>query len=127
MNHILTRNYYNRGSPNPSMATGDTATDARDPNETGRPAGSGSGEQEAAEADATADWETVASLPASAKLVARTLGYQGPLTGTGLADATRLPPRTVRYAVDQLESADVIDVRPALSDAREKRYRLRRD
>lgn len=71
------------------------------------------------------DWETVADLPASAKLVARVLEHEGPLNGTALAAETRLPPRTVRYAVDRLEAAGVVEASVSLRDAREKRYRLR--
>lgn len=78
-------------------------------------------------ADAAADWETVADLPASAKLVARVLEHEGPLDGTALAAETRLPPRTVRYAVDRLEAAGAVDVSVSLRDARRKRYRLRID
>lgn len=73
------------------------------------------------------DWETVAGLPASAKLVARVLEHEGPLSGTELATETRLPPRTVRYAVGRLEEADVVSEGFSLRDAREKRYRLRID
>nr|WP_276261592.1 helix-turn-helix domain-containing protein [Haloglomus sp. DT116] len=72
-------------------------------------------------------WETVAALPASAKLVARVLEHEGPLSGTDLAAETRLPPRTVRYAVGRLEEADVVSEGFSLRDAREKRYRLRID
>jgi DNA-binding transcriptional ArsR family regulator len=72
-------------------------------------------------------WDTVAELPASAKLVARTLEYEGPLTGQGLAEETRLPPRTVRYAVGRLEEAGAVSVAVSLRDAREKRYQLRID
>lgn len=71
------------------------------------------------------DWETVAALPASAKLVARVLEHEGQLSGTELAAETRLPPRTVRYAVGRLEEAGVVSEGFSLRDAREKRYRLR--
>lgn len=79
------------------------------------------------ESDSLADWETVAELPASAKLVALVLKHEGPLSGTGLAEETRLPPRTVRYAVGRLEAADVVSEGFSLRDAREKRYQLRID
>ena len=72
-------------------------------------------------------WETVADLPASAKLVARVLEHEGPLNGTELAAETRLPPRTVRYAVGRLEETGVVEASPSLRDARQKRYRLRID
>lgn len=102
------------------MVTTDVASEGRDRSSTDRAEG-------ADQADDATGWEMVASLPASAKLVARTLEYEGPQTGTDLAAATRLPPRTVRYAVDRLEAAGVVAVRPSLQDAREKQYRLRID
>lgn len=77
--------------------------------------------------EAPPDWETVADLPASAKLVARVLEHEGVLSGTELATETRLPPRTVRYAVDRLVDAGVVSEAFSLRDAREKRYRLRID
>jgi DNA-binding MarR family transcriptional regulator len=72
-----------------------------------------------------ADWETVADLPASAKLVARVLEHEGALTGTELAAETRLPRRTVRYAVRRLEEADAVSAGFSVADARERVYRLR--
>lgn len=61
-------------------------------------------------------------LPPSAKLVAKILEYEGELTQAQLAEATRLPPRTVRYAVDNLEEKDVISSRISLMDARQRIY-----
>lgn len=108
------------------MVTTDIAADARDRGDIDRTDRTGT--EAESEQDGDVDgWETVASLPASAKLVARTLEYEGAQTGTDLASATRLPPRTVRYAVDRLEEAGVVAVRPSLQDAREKQYRLRID
>lgn len=109
------------------MVTTDIAADARDGGDIDRTDRARGEDAEAASEQAGDGWETVASLPASAKLVARTLEYEGPQTGTDLAAATRLPPRTVRYAVDRLEEAGVVAVRPSLQDAREKQYRLRID
>jgi DNA-binding MarR family transcriptional regulator len=77
--------------------------------------------------ECTPDWETVADLPASAKLVARVLEHEGALSGTELAEETRLPPRTVRYAVGRLGEAGVVSEAFSLRDAREKRYELRID
>ncbi len=42
-------------------------------------------------------------LPPSAKLVAKTLEYEGDSTQSALAESTLLPTRTVRYALTQLE------------------------
>lgn len=74
-----------------------------------------------------ADWGTVADLPASAKLVARVLEHEGALTGTELAAETRLPARTVRYAVRRLEEDGVVAAGFSPRDARERVYRLRID
>jgi DNA-binding MarR family transcriptional regulator len=104
--------------------TGTDSAVVADEREERRETTTGRAETDAAEAPG---WETVAALPASAKLVARVLEHEGPLSGTELAAETRLPPRTVRYAVGRLEEADVVSEGFSLRDAREKRYRLRID
>lgn len=63
-------------------------------------------------------------LPPSAKLVAKTLEYEGKLTQTELVEETRLPPRTVRHAVSDLEEHDIIDGQISFSDARKRYYSL---
>lgn len=67
---------------------------------------------------------TLSELPASAKLVATVLAHEGALTGTGIAEETRLPARTVRYALRRLEAADAVESGHALRDARKRIYRL---
>jgi DNA-binding MarR family transcriptional regulator len=69
----------------------------------------------------------VASLPPSAKLVYKTLQYEGPLTQTQLAEASLLPQRTVRHALKRLEEADVVEESVYLMDARKSNYRLVED
>ena len=66
----------------------------------------------------------VASLPPSAKLVYKTLQYEGAMTQSQLADASLLPQRTVRHALKKLESADVVEESVYLMDARKSNYRL---
>ena len=66
----------------------------------------------------------VASLPPSAKLVFKTLQYEGAMTQTQLADASLLPQRTVRHALKKLEEADVVEESVYLMDARKSNYRL---
>lgn len=100
-----------------SMAPTEVTTDGRERRTGGTDASDATG----------ADWETVADLPASAKLVARVLEHEGPLTGAELTAETRLPRRTVRYAVGRLEEADAVSVGFSLTDARERVYRLRID
>ena len=75
--------------------------------------------------DDTADsWDAVRDLPPSAKLVAKVLDYNDTLTQSELAEETLLPPRTVRYALNRLEDAGVVDSRFSFSDARKRIYSL---
>lgn len=69
-------------------------------------------------------WDAVADLPPSAKLVAKVLEYDGPLTQSQLAEETLLPARTVRYALSRLEEIDVVDSRFSFNDARKRVYTL---
>jgi len=61
-------------------------------------------------------------LPPSAKLVAKTLEYEGDSTQSALAESTLLPPRTVRYALTQLEEHGIVTVRISFMDARQRIY-----
>ena len=63
-------------------------------------------------------------LSPSAKLVAKVLEYEGESTQSDLAESTLLPPRTVRYALDQLEEAKVVSSRISFVDARKRIYTL---
>ena len=63
-------------------------------------------------------------LPPSAKLVAKTLEYEGELTQSGLATETLLPPRTVRHALKRLEEHDIVESRISFVDARQRVYSL---
>jgi DNA-binding MarR family transcriptional regulator len=73
---------------------------------------------------ADAAWDAVRDLPPSAKLVAKVLEYNGTLTQSQLSDETLLPPRTVRYALNRLEEAGVVDSRFSFADARKRIYTL---
>ena len=66
-------------------------------------------------------------LPPSAKLVAKTLEYEGELTQSGLASETLLPARTVRHALKRLEEHDVVESRISFIDARQRVYSLAGD
>lgn len=66
-------------------------------------------------------------LPPSAKLVAKTLEYEGDLTQSELADSTRLPTRTVRYALTELEEEDLVASQISFTDARQRVYSLASD
>jgi transcriptional regulator, ArsR family len=74
--------------------------------------------------DSTDSWDAVRDLPPSAKLVAKVLDYNDTLTQSELAEETLLPPRTVRYALNRLEDAGVVDSRFSFSDARKRIYSL---
>ena len=65
------------------------------------------------------DWDAVADLPPSAKLVAKVLEYNRSLTQSQLAEET-----TVRYALTRLEDAGVVGSRFSFSDARKRIYTL---
>jgi len=66
----------------------------------------------------------VRDLPPSAKLVAKVLEYEGDSTQSALAESTLLPPRTVRYALTELEEVGVVSSRLSLMDARQRVYSL---
>jgi DNA-binding MarR family transcriptional regulator len=63
-------------------------------------------------------------LPPSAKLVAKTLEYEGDATQSQLAESTLLPVRTVRDAVTRLEERGVVSSRISFQDARQRIYSL---
>ncbi|ERG96466.1 helix-turn-helix domain-containing protein [Haloquadratum walsbyi] len=63
-------------------------------------------------------------LPPSAKLVAKILEIDSPLSQGQLAEESLLPDRTVRYALNRLEDSDLIGSRYSLKDARKRVYFL---
>lgn len=68
--------------------------------------------------------QQLADLPPSAKLVYKTLEYEGALTQGELATESLLPPRTVRYALTTLTEADLIQEQLHIQDARKRLYSL---
>ena len=66
-------------------------------------------------------------LPPSAKLVYKTLEYEGPLTQGELATESLLPSRTVRYALTTLTDDGLVDERLHIQDARKRLYSLAAD
>jgi DNA-binding MarR family transcriptional regulator len=66
--------------------------------------------------------ETVGELPPSAKLVYKTLEYEGAMTQSQLADSSLLPQRTVRHALTKLQDAGVVEESAYLMDARKSMY-----
>lgn len=63
-------------------------------------------------------------LPPSGKLVFKILEYHGELTQKQICEHSRLSPRTVRYALSQLDSLGVIDEDVHFPDARQSLYSL---
>ena len=63
-------------------------------------------------------------LPPSAKLVAKTIEYEGEMTQSALTDSTRLPERTVRYALSELEDIGLVKSKIFITDARKRLYSL---
>jgi len=63
-------------------------------------------------------------LPPSAKLVAKVLEAEAPLSHGQLAEASLLPDRTVRYALGRLEEEGLVESRYSFTDARKQVYSL---
>ena len=63
-------------------------------------------------------------LPPSAKLVAKVLESDAPLSQGQLANESLLPDRTVRYALNRLEDDDLVNSRYSFQDARKQVYFL---
>lgn len=66
-------------------------------------------------------------MPPSCKLIFKTLEYEGPVTQEGLAEASKLSSRTVRYALRMLEDERVITQEVYLPDARQRLYQHHED
>lgn len=62
--------------------------------------------------------------PPSAKLVYKTLEYEGALTQGQLIEETLLAPRTVRHALTELEDRGVVREDVYFADARKRLYSL---
>ena len=69
--------------------------------------------------------ERLRELPPSAKLVAKVLESDSPLSQGQLAEESLLPDRTVRYALNRLEDVDLINSRYSFRDARKQVYYLK--
>ena len=69
--------------------------------------------------------ERLRELPPSAKLVAKVLESDAPLSQGQLAEESLLPDRTVRYALNRLEEVGLVNSRYSFRDARKQVYYLR--
>ena len=63
-------------------------------------------------------------LPPSAKLVAKILESDAPLSQGQLAEESLLPDRTVRYALNRLDESGIVESRYSFTDARKQVYYL---
>lgn len=68
--------------------------------------------------------EELLKMPPSAKLVLKTLEYEGPLGQREISEKTMLPPRTTRLALKLLLSKGLISRSQDLRDARHRLYRI---
>ncbi len=66
--------------------------------------------------------EKLKNLPASAKLIYKILIYEGNMTQKELINASLLPERTVRYALNKLMTKGLITNQPHFNDARQTVY-----
>ncbi|MGH9934326.1 MAG: MarR family transcriptional regulator, partial [Nitrososphaerales archaeon] len=69
--------------------------------------------------------EDLLGMPPSAKLVLKTLEYEGPLSQKDLASRTMLPERTVRLALSHLLGKGYVKKKVSLRDARQRIYELK--
>ncbi|PWB49654.1 MAG: MarR family transcriptional regulator [Candidatus Methanoperedenaceae archaeon] len=61
----------------------------------------------------------------SMKLVLNILENHGPLTQKEITKVTRLPTRTVRYALNRLKQEDILEEREYFQDARQCLYHIK--
>lgn len=68
--------------------------------------------------------EDLLKMPASAKLILKTLEYEGSLSQKDLVRKTMLPDRTARMALNLLVEKGLVKRKPLLRDARHKLYHV---
>jgi NAD+ kinase len=69
--------------------------------------------------------EDMLKMPPSAKLILKTLEYEGALSQKELASRTMLPERTVRLSLSHLISGGYVKKKTSLRDARQRIYELK--
>jgi DNA-binding MarR family transcriptional regulator len=74
--------------------------------------------------DETEFTERLSDLPPSAKLVAKVLETDSPLSQGQLAEESLRPDRTVRYALNRLQEEELVGSRYSFQDARKQVYFL---
>ena len=68
--------------------------------------------------------EELLKMPPSAKLVLKTLEYEGPMTQKDMMAKTLLPSRTIRLALSLLMERGLVKSRPLLRDVRQRLYEV---
>ena len=68
--------------------------------------------------------EGLTDLPPSAKLVFKVLEYNGSLTQKQIVEESMLSARTVRYALERLETIGIVNEDIYFADARQNLYSL---
>src|SRR5215213_8459536 len=69
--------------------------------------------------------EDMLKIPPSAKLILKTLEYEGALSQKDLAERTMLPQRTIRLSLSHLINQGYVKKKTSLRDARQRIYELR--
>ena len=69
--------------------------------------------------------EDMLKMPPSAKLILKTLEYEGALSQKDLASRTMLPERTIRLSLSHLISQGYVKKKTSLRDARQRIYELK--
>jgi NAD+ kinase len=69
--------------------------------------------------------EDMLKMPPSAKLILKTLEYEGALSQKDLAARTLLPERTIRLSLSHLLSQGYVKKKTSLRDARQRIYELK--
>lgn len=69
--------------------------------------------------------EDMLKMPPSAKLILKTLEYEGALSQKDLASRTMLPERTIRLSLSHLLTGGYVKKKTSLRDARQRIYELR--
>lgn len=69
--------------------------------------------------------EDMLKMPPSAKLILKTLEYEGALSQKDLASRTMLPERTIRLSISHLLEQGYVKRKTSLRDARQRIYELR--
>jgi NAD+ kinase len=69
--------------------------------------------------------EDMLKMPPSAKLILKTLEYEGALSQKDLATKTMLPERTIRLSLSHLINQGYVKKKTSLRDARQRIYELK--